>query len=205
VDVLGRVFITVENLSAFGACPITNIQREFGYGKPAAVTAFGRWEEPVGKPQFFAIPKAFVCEHLTEHPKAGARDVLCEGSVFYHSSHVEILNGNYVKLADESSSEFVERVFPGVCDFRVAACHPYCGSFPAVAPFGFSRQLPLQRCELRGTLHRVARIGYSFSIAKSRQSGNSKVNPNFLSGLREVWNGFIKSQRHEVASIRILD
>ena len=204
-DVLRRVQIAVKNLTAFGACPVADTQREFGGGKPAAVAALGTGKEPVRNAELLPIPSAFVFEHLAEHTEAGAADVLCQRRMLDHTPDVQALDRDHVKLPHQTRSELVEGVLACVRNLGVAASHFQPGLLSAVATLGLLCKPPLQESKPGGTLHRVAGVGYPGSVAERSQAADTEVDPHFLPGLGQVQNGFIEREGHEVAASRGLD
>ena len=203
-NVFRRIFISAMGLSAFRACPVTDIQRELSHGKPAAGTALGARKETIRNAEFLPIPSAFIFEHGPEHSEAGAADVLGKRRVFHHPSHVQIFDCDHIELAHEPGGQFVQRVLAGVRDLRVTAGNCQLRLLAAVAAFSLLRKAPLEESQTFLPLPGVARVRDTLPVAECGKAGKPEVDTDFLPGLREVVDLLLESEGDEVFVVRRL-
>lgn len=199
------VFVSVQVLVAVLAIELANIQAKSSVNVTARITPLAAGKEPVSYPQLPPIPRAFVSQHLPEPTEAGATDVLRQIVILDHPTHVQVLNCQHVKPANQVSSEFVERVFPAVGNLGVQPCHLQPLVIPAATIFDATGKNPLQSSQPCGVAGCVTRISDSFPGGKRGQSRNSQVNPDLVSGLGERgFRWFVQAKTHEITSIPAL-
>lgn len=107
-------------LSATGwACPGPRTQRLLAGSAPADRTDLRRWQPTGDNVQYPAVQFSLVLQERPEHSPTGISNCLGELAILDHPCHVQVLDGDPLVLANQSSTELMQEVETLVRDLGV--------------------------------------------------------------------------------------
>lgn len=199
-----RVLVAVVMCPALHAIELPHAESHRLVNVAARGATLGAWEESIRDTNFLPIPCGLVFEHPAELAEAGARDVFSERWQLNHAAHVQVLDGENIELADKPGSEFVERVFAGICNVRVMSRHPELLPPPSVAALLSTGKDSLKLCKLLRVSHCVSRVSHSLPRGERGQTRDSQVDPDLLSRLWERVLHLVEAKRHKISPGTVL-
>lgn len=203
-DVHCCVLVAVVTGLALGTIPLTNGQRQSFNDVPANVAPFAGREETINEFDLLPIPLGFILQHPTEFSEGRIRKASSEMVIANHTTHVQIFDAKHVESANECGRHFVQVIGAGVRNSSVELRNSESRSFSPIAPFCPPREHALCSSKLLLESFSALQVRNALAVRESSQPGNSKIDPNCLSGLGQSCDPFIENQRHEVASRRVL-
>ena len=199
------ILISIVVGTTFGAIPFAHVERQTFNNVPTRRACLTGWEEPVNN--FFSFPVSFalIGEHVSEHAHAYIRYRTSKTMVGYHAPHVQVLDADDIKPAHQVGRELMQIVSPAVTNMLVQSGNFDTLSVPSSTTFLTPCENALQPCQLREITPKMFRICNTFTVRKSGQPVDTKINPNDLPCLWQFLNIFIEAESDKVSTRRFLD
>lgn len=200
-DILARVQIAIQMLAAVLTIELPNVQAHAAVNVAAEVAPLAARKEAIRNANFLPIPSGLVFQHLPEHPKAGATNVLRQSRQFDHPAHIQVLNRQHVETAHQICCELVQTILATVCNVGVEPRHLEPLAVPASTSLLASGERLLEHLEPALINNSVARITDASAVTQGCEPADAEVYAHFTTSLWKMLNGLVKAQAHEVFSI----
>jgi hypothetical protein len=204
-NILCCILISVVLGATLGAVPFAQVERQLLNNVPTRGTRLTGREEPVNNLFSFPISFAFIGEHVSEQTHTYVRYSSSKTVVSYHTTHVQVFDTDDVEPSHKVSGELVQIIRPTVADVFMQSSDFYTLPLPSSTTFLTPCENALQPRQLGEVTTKMFRICNAFTVRKSGQPVDAKVNPNALPGFWQFLNIFIEAESNKVFPGRFLD
>ena len=203
-DVLRRVEVPVMPGAAGRARPLPRAQAQLREQVPARRAGLGRRVPPVDHDQFPAVPRALVGELAAELAPPAVRDRAGQPPVADHTGHVQVLDHDHVRRADQTGAGAVQEILARVAHLAVGTRHLRRGLGPVRGAFPAAGQAPLVAGQVPGLARQVPRVGDPLPVRRDGELCHAQVDADRVPGLLQRFRGVgVGGEGHVPAAVRL--
>ena len=174
-NILCGVDVSVVVRPTFRAVPLSLIKRQFIDNVTTISAALATRKPSVNFYQCPTIPLALVFQLTNQFRPACISNCLSQFMVLHHVLHRQILDGNRLVLAHQSSGQLVKKIFTSICDSCLNSSNFTSSLLSIIRAFDSARKCFLSLLQLMSKAFEVFGVSNLFPLTSSNKRSDSRI------------------------------